>query len=205
MNQTLSRSWQGLRSQWQASRVLRWGLVAIGVMLWSEGLARLDGLTARWQEAAAAARADLAGLQGQRREQHWPARAEEARRLLDAQQRLLWRGPSAGLTEAAFQDWLRGMAGKTGVNLVELQLTRAPALSGGVAASAPAVAGVTLIRAHLVGDLRRVPLLALLNEVGLHERALVLERLVLLTNPQRPLFELDLRAVAALPVDGKGP
>ena len=211
MNAALRQSWQQAVSQWQASRLLRWGVVAILVMLWSEGLVRLDELRERWLQDGRAVQADLARLNTYRQAQPWTARADEARRLVDAQERLLWQAPSAGLTEAAFQDWVRAVAAKSGVSVIELQVTRltsAPALPA-APASAPGAAlpaGVATLRAHLVGDLRRLPLLSMLNEIGLHERALVVERLMVMPNPQRPLFELDLRApIAVNPAAAKSP
>ena len=200
----MNRLRQGARqalAQLQSSRVLRWGVVAVGVLLWSEGLARLDGYSQRKLDEGRLVRSDVARLQALQREQAWPARLDDARRLLDLQERMLWQAPSAGLAEAALQDWLRSVCAKAGISVKDLQVSRTLAAVAPAAATG-APAELAAMRAHLVGEFRRLPVLGLLQEVALHERRLVVDRLLLMPAAQPPLFELELRAPTALPVAG---
>lgn len=202
MSAALAKALQQAGAQLRASRLLRWGLVLILALLWNEALLRGAELAQQWQQEAETAQGEVARLQSYQREQQWPNRANDARQLLDAQERLLWLAPSAGLAEAAVQDWLRGVAGKARVNVRELQVSRLGVPGAGPPPAAPAASAplpVPVIRAHLVGEFRRMPVLALLNEVAVHERTLVVERLLLLPGLQAPSFELDLRAVVAPP------
>ncbi len=198
----MSRLQQGARealAQLRSSRVLRWGMTAVVVLLWSEGLARLDHYSQQTLDEARQVRGDVARLQALQRERAWPARLDDARRLLDLQERMLWQAPSAGLAEAALQDWLRSVCAKLSVSVKDLQVSRTVAAASPPAApSAPTA--VTAMRAHLVGEFRRLPVLGLLQEVSLHERSLVVDRLLLMPTSQPPLFELDLRAPTALPL-----
>ena len=196
---------QQAKAQLQSSRLLRWGLMAIIGLIWAEGLARVSDQGRRWQDALSLAQGDLARLQALQREQQWPERAAQARRHLDAQERLLWQAPSAGLAEAAMQDWLRTAATKAGLTVKDLQVSRLTPTPVAPASVASGGAGrLPMMRAHLAAEFRRVPTLVLLNEIGGHERALVVERLLLMPAAQPPQFELDVRAVVALP-GGKAP
>jgi len=196
---SLQRSAREALAQLQSSRILRWGLVLVVVLLWSEGLARLDAYSLLKQEEGRQARGEVARLQALQREQAWPARREEARRLLDLQERLLWQAPSAGLAEAALQDWMRGISAKVGVGVKDLQVSRVAAVPK---ALPQARAELGAMRVQLVGEFRRLPVLALLQEVALHERGLVVDRLLLMPASQPPLFELELRAATLLVAPG---
>lgn len=195
----------GLRGQWAANRRLRWGLLAIGAILWVQGLLMLgDGAQALRQQTDSL-REDVDRLQVQARSKAWPGRADDARQQVAALRSMLWQETDIGLAEAAAQDWVRALAAKLGLGIRELAVAR-PGTSAAVAAAASVpqqVAGVQPVRLRLSVDLNRLALLGFLAELAQYERVVVVDRLVLRPVSQPPSAELDLRMLAAVKAEPK--
>jgi hypothetical protein len=197
--------WAGLRGQWVANRRLRWGLLAIGAILWVQGLLMAGDSAQAMRQQAEALREDVDRLQVQARSKAWPGRADDARQQVVALRSMLWQETDVGLAEAAAQDWVRALAAKLGIGIRELAVSRPGTAVGPAAAAsaAPQLAGVQPIRLRLSLDLNRLALMGFLAELAQHERVVVVDRLVLRPVSQPPSAELDLRMLAAVKAEAK--
>ena len=197
--------WAGLRGQWVANRRLRWGLLAIGAILWVQGLLMASDSAQAMRQQTDALREDVDRLQVQARSKAWPSRADDARQQVSALRSMLWQETDIGLAEAAAQDWVRALAAKLGIGIRELAVSRPGTAAGPAAAAsaAPQLAGVQPVRLRLTLDLNRLALMGFLAELAKHERVVVVDRLVLRPVSQPPTAELDLRMLAAVKADSK--
>jgi GNAT superfamily N-acetyltransferase len=188
-----------LRGQLAASAGLRLGLLAIIALVWVYGLLLVsDGVAGRRKDLAALTE-QAERLQPLLRDDHqWPMRADEVRRQLAAMQAMVWAESDLGLTEAAFQDWIRATASRSGLSLRGLTMARAEAVLPAAAHPASAGDGVgpQLVKARLLADFDRVALMGFLSEAARNERAVVVDRLLVRTWTQPPTAEIDLRILA---------
>jgi hypothetical protein len=198
----LQAQWSEMQAQWQASKLLRWGVWGCcGLFLTWVLLVGLDHVDAR--------RADLQTLQAEQQRLRavpsanaWSARATDAANMLAAYSSMAWAEPDLGLSEAAMQDTLRNLTAKLGLSVRELRVTRVEALAttSGAAARRPGPAplpdGHVELRARLVLDLQRGPVMVFLAELARGERSFVVDRLVWRGSAQPPQLELELRALA---------
>lgn len=192
---TRSAGWRGLKEQWRRNLRLQAGVAAIVGLVWLWAcLVGLDEAQRLREQAAADAESalQLRPLLGQTQ---WPARADEAQRLLAAARELQWPATSAGAAEAKLQDELRSWAGKAGVTVVELSILPG---TGGEAAQAP---GGAAVRARLVTDLNRNALMALLAQFQGAQPMVMVDSLKLRPsqNPARAEIELRLQMRPATP------
>ena len=197
--------WAALRGQWVANRRLRWGLLAIGAILWVQGLLMASDSAQAMRQQTEALREDVDRLQVQARSKAWPSRADDARQQVGALRSMLWQETDIGLAEAAAQDWVRALAAKLGIGIRELAVSRTGTAAGPAAAASatPQLAGVQPVRLRLTLDLNRLALMGFLAELAQHERVVVVDRLVLRPVSQPPTAELDLRMLAAVKADSK--
>ena len=133
--------------------------------------------------------------------QAWSARATEASSRVAAYASMAWAEPDLGLSEAALQDSLRLLTARLGVPVRELRVTRVeplavPARSGAASAPLQLPTGHVELRARLVLELQRGPVMVLLAELARSERSLVVDRMVWRGSAQSPQVELELRALA---------
>lgn len=195
----------GLRVQWTANRRLRWGLLAIGAILWVQGLLMLGDSAQAMRQQADSLREDVDRMQVQARSKAWPGRADDARQQVAGLRSMLWQETDIGLAEAAAQDWVRALAAKLGLGIRELAVSR-PGTATAVASAAPApqrLAGVQPVRLRLSVDLNRLALMGFLAEIAQHERVVVVDRMILRPVSQPPTAELDLRMLAAVKAEPK--
>lgn len=197
--------WAGLRGQWLANRRLRWGLLAIGAIVWVQGLLMASDSAQALRQQSEALREDVDRLQVQARSKVWPARADDARQQVGALRSMLWQETEIGLAEAAAQDWVRALAAKMGIGIRELAVSRpgTATASASAASAAPQLVGVQPVRLRLSLDLNRLALMGFLAEIAQHERVVVVDRLVLRPVSQPPTAELDLRMLAAVKAEAK--
>jgi len=186
-NATPRAAWDALRTQWAERRVLRIGVVAIGAIVWLQVLFLVGDRTEALRRDEVSLRDELARVQLLAREKQWPQRAEDARTQLGALRSLLWNEPERGLAEASMQDWIRSTAAKSGLRLREVALVRA------AASSASAAQGVQPVRLRVTADLDRLAVAGFLAELARHERAVLVETLVLRPAVQPPQAEMELR------------
>lgn len=192
-----------LRSQWAGNRRLRWGLLAIGAMLWIQGVLLLDDAAVGLRQQAAALREDVERLQPLARNKVWPGRAEDARQQVGALRSMLWPETDLGVAEAAAQDWLRALANKSRLGIRNLAVSR-PAASGTAASAAPpGAASVQAVRLRMTTELDRPALTAFLAELARNEQVVIVDRLALRTASQPPVAEMDLRLLASLRGEAK--
>ncbi len=206
---TLRTALGAMRSQWAASWRLRagvWLVVAIlAVYAIDLGMAHVDAR----QEELLTADAEVARLRALAAERDWPDRAKEATQLTAALQSMAWAEPNLGLTEAALQDWLRTVSTRLGLKTRELTVVRveeatktatvrADPTKEAVGSTSGLVvpAGHVVLRAHMIFELQRAPLVTFLAECARSERSIVVERLVLRGLSQPPIAEVDVRVLA---------
>jgi hypothetical protein len=111
---------------------------------------------------------------------------------------MVWSESDLGLSEAAFQDWVRTATTKAGLSVRELAVNRAAGAEPSTpprAASAPTPG--TIVKARLSAEFKRLPLAAFLSEVAQSERVVVVDRLLIRTWSQPATVEIDLRILAA--------
>lgn len=194
----IAGQWAVLRSQWSLNARLRIGVCAIVAIVWVYALLLAADHSESLRKDNAALREQVDRLQPLAKERAWGPRADDARQQRQALQSMLWAEGDIGLAEAALQDWLRGTAAKAGLNVRELTLARptagATAVAPGTSAAAQAD-GPQAVKARIVVDLSRLPLLAFLSEVGRNERVIVVDRLMLRTTSQPASAEIDLRVL----------
>jgi hypothetical protein len=189
-----------LRSQWAGNSRLRIGVLAIGAIVWVQGLLMLGDATQAWRQQAASARDEIGRVQPLARDKTWPGRVDDARQQVGALRSMLWQEADLGLAEAAMQDWVRATAGKARLNIRELTASRPPAASPAAgSASVPALPpGVQPVWLRLSGALDRQALLGFMAELVRNEQVTVVDRLVLRPATQPPTAEMDLRMLAAV-------
>lgn len=180
------------REALRANPRLRLWLWLIGFILWAYGLLVLDDhvQAARADYAAAASR--HARAQAVAGDAAWPQRLRAVRALEAQIEGRLWREASAGLAQAAFQDWL-GLAMRganianplVAVSVHDEQLD--PAAQG-------AAAAVWKARARVSGDFAPGGLASFLKTVGEHDKAIIVESLVIKGSTRSPRVELGLVA-----------
>lgn len=85
---------------------LRWGLATIVGVLWLYAVLLLrDGLQEQVQKLDMTAKS-IARLKAQLAQPEWLARMEQVKVLSVQMEGRLWQAPTAGLAQAAFQDWI---------------------------------------------------------------------------------------------------
>lgn len=189
-----------LRRQWQASRLLRVGVLATLALLASEGLFRTAEIGRGWQAQAELLSQRNATLKADLRQQEWSQRRDDARQQLLALRNMLWNEGDPALAQARVQDWLRAMAAKTQLPLRDLSVARqasdeASAGAAGAASAPMPLAGedVQVLRAHLAADFKRLALLMFLAELAASEDVVVVERINIRTAQKPGTVTLDLR------------
>lgn len=190
-----------LREELRRSRLLRLGLLTIAVLLWVDGLLRLQDRADAWRERAAQLLAEQASMQPGA-EAAWRARAEVARQALTAWRDAGWPAQELGLAEAELQDRVRGLAASAALPIRELQ-TRRPEARGSGTEEASVRNQPQSVNLRLVVELNRSGVLALLVELERQPHAVLVDRMVLRTASQPPVAELDLRAPITLPTLGE--
>ena len=191
-------AWAELRAQWQVNSRLRLGVWAIVGIVWIYALLLgSDGVVAV-RTRAQALTSEIDRLQPLMRANPWPARVDDARQHLDALRTMEWaegEGGDLGLTEAALQDWVRATAGKAGLRLREMTLSRAavPAAAGAVSTTLAAELPGQAVKLRITADWGRVELVAFLAEVGRSPSVVVVERLLLRPAATPAGVEIDLR------------
>jgi Type II secretion system (T2SS), protein M subtype b len=195
------RRWvTGLRAQWLASQGLRLGVLTIVALLWVQALLMAGDVIKSWHEREVSLRDDLSRVQALARERAWPQRAEDARGLVNALRSMVWPESDRGVAEASIQDWIRATAAKANLRLREVALIRvAP---GAAPAASATVASTQSVRIRVITELDRLPLAGFLAELARHERAVMVDRLVVRTATQPPMAEMELRMVTAAVTSG---
>ena len=194
---TLLTQWAQARAEWEASARLRaglWAVLGIG-LLWLL-LLLLDACDAASQRILAR-EAELQRLSKAAKGDLWGQRLAQGKEQLAAVEGMLWAEPELGLSEAAFQDWLREVSSRIGLKTRELQVSRVEPAK--MDQKDPLPADTALLRARMVVDLQRAPLFSFLAEIARNERSIVVERLVMRAQAQPPLAEIELRALARRP------
>jgi hypothetical protein len=204
MLKRLADGQEAFRLQLAGNVRLRLGLLFIAVISWIYASLLVADFLAERQKLVASLSEESARLAPLVREQQWPARADEARRQLAALQAMVWVESDIGLAEAKFQDWLRSTAGSSGLVLRDLTLGRgASASTVAATAAAPAASSASsvgaaphVITARLTAELKREALLGFLSELARHDRAVMVDRLMLRMSTQPAGVEIDLRILA---------
>jgi hypothetical protein len=194
---TLRQGLAAAQDEWRGSQRLRLGVWIVLAILWAYGLiAGSDHLAAGWQRVSAA-QAEIDRLRAVSRQVIWPAREDEVRRHAQALEAMLWPARSRGAAEAALLDLLKDRATRAKLLVRELQIAGV----GGVGPAGPPSrevapsAGAQVLRATLVVDFDRLPLLALLSELARNDQVVVVERVQVRTLGSTPRAEIGVRVL----------
>jgi hypothetical protein len=204
----LVESWRLLRVQWWESSRARYGVWLALLFLGLVGVQSLQGWRVAKMGEAEVLAADLARWQAAPELAVWKARVEVGAGRATVVRSMVWRDAEIGLVESALQDWVRGTAGKLGLPVRQIRVTRlepsraAPERTAEQGAASelpgqPLPPGQVALRARVVFELKRGPLMNFLTECARYERAVVVERFSLRLLSQPMTAELDLRVVAA--------
>lgn len=180
-----------LLTEWRSNARLRVGVVLIGVIIvfWLLLLAHDHAATVSRQGDELRSRAEL--LRPFKGQTQWARRAEDVVQLTESAKQLQWTAPSAGAAEARLQDYVRALAGKIGLNVVEISMLPS-ATPTGAAAGSPAQ-GLAL-RLRLVVEFNRQSFMVLLSELQGSVPMLMVERMQIKPAAVPPRAELELRA-----------
>jgi hypothetical protein len=204
----LGQAWRLLRVQWWESPRARYGVWLAVLLLGLVGVQSLQ----EWRQAKVGEgellTAELARWQAAPSLEVWKAREEEVSGRAAVVRAMVWRDAEIGLVESALQDWVRGTASKLGLPVRQIRVTRleplrsapergAEPVSAGDTPTEPLPPSHVALRARVVFELKRGPLMNFLTECARNERAVVVERLSLRLLSQPMTAELDLRVVAA--------
>lgn len=102
---------------------LRWGVVLIIGIFWLyANLLLRETLQEQEQQHRAAAQSILR-LRAQLAQPEWIARVMPAKNMVVQLEERLWQAPTAGLAQAAFQDWLNAATTQTGILRPQITVT----------------------------------------------------------------------------------
>ncbi len=197
LSSSLLTQWAQARAEWESSARLRIGLWSmLGIALLWLLLVLLDAGDASAQRILSR-EAELQRLTKAAKGDLWGQRLAQGKEQLAALESMVWSEPELGLSEAAFQDWLREVSTRLGLKARELQVSRVEPAK--LDQKDPLPPGTTLLRARLVVDLQRAALFSFLAEVARNERSIVVERLIIRGQSQPAVAEIELRALARRP------
>lgn len=189
----LRAQWAQLKLQWEESTLLRlggWAVVTLlAAYLLLTGFDAADDQRERGRQLAA----ELKRQQALSREGDWAQREQELAGLKAAYDAGVWSDSELSLTEARFQDWLRNATQRLGLKVREITLVRA---EPGAKAPEAVPAGYVVLRARLVLEVQRTPLLTLLAEMARQEQRIIVERLAMRGMLAPAVAEMDLRILA---------
>lgn len=109
-------------SQARSNPRVGYGLCAIVIITLMTGLLYFDDLVESDQQAVMGLQHQQARLEALSREHDWANRHRMAEALSAQLQSRLWEAETDGLARAGFQDWLRGLAAKSGLNRVDVHV-----------------------------------------------------------------------------------
>ena len=111
---------------------LKWLLVASLFVLYLGLILYLSGQSSDAANRYQQSQSRLAQIKIQSEETRWPERAASARDLVAQLEKRLWTGETPGLAEAGFERWIRQTFEQYGVDVRQVQLTRAPPADRGI-------------------------------------------------------------------------
>jgi len=183
---------QELRAQLADNARLRLALWAVFAILWIYALlVAMDQLPAE-RAAVESQRAELARLRSIESEAVWQGRLRDAQQLTAAAEALTWTELKPGLAQAEVQDWLRQVASKAGLSVRDVRLASDDNAATGTTRGAMADSR-DLVRLRLQLEFNPLSLVAFLNELGVAERGVSVERMQLKAWAKPPQAELDIR------------
>lgn len=182
---------------------LRWGVALIVGLFWLYGILLLqEDLDERNRQRIAVAQTN-ARMQAQAAQPEWTTRHIPAKTLTVQLESQLWRAPTPGLAQAAFQDWLNTTLQQAGVAKLQVTVTvmqdgpgpspRADSEPMGQPGPAATPEDLWKIRAKINFEAPHPMLLAALSRIETHEKKIVVSALNIRTEqPPVPRVELEL-------------
>jgi hypothetical protein len=191
-----------LVADWQARPTLRYGVLAIGAVLWLYGLLVASDAVRERDAAIQREARQIARMERDAQETVWVERATEAKALLSRQGVTVPEVETLGLAQAGLQDWLTGKARDAGLAGATITVTSGVE-GGGTArdASRPAASAkpeqtvdiTWLIRAQMRAEFRPLPMYEFLNLMHTADRRVWIENLTIRMQPT-PRAELQIVA-----------
>ena len=169
-------------SEFRSNPRLRWGTWVLVAILWLYGNLLLRDLADARAHEYRALGARIARAQAAAKQAEWLTRVAPARSLQLSAEGRLWRATTAGLAQAALQDWLNQAAQQAGLNKAQIVVGTAEDVlvaDKSAAAAAPHAAGSGLwkVSAKLAFDFHPKSLYALMQRVAEHDKQIVVEAL----------------------------
>lgn len=183
--------WQDARRQYAETPRLRMALWAVLAIFWIYGLILAGDALPQWRAGLETRRLEVERLQNMEPAAVWEERGRDAQQLLKGVQALSWAEARPGLAQAEVQDWLRALAGKTGLVVRELRLASAES-SAAVGGKAPSPKAPDKVRVRLSVEVTPQALVVFLAELGQAERGAFVERLQLKSWTKPAVAELDI-------------
>lgn len=192
-----SRAADSAVSEFRSNPRLRWGTWAILGILWLYGnLLLRDVVDAKAAEYRALSN-KIARAQSTAAQAEWLSRVDSVRSLKLNEEGRLWRASTAGLAQAAFQDWLRQTAQQADVAKMQISVGAAedaPAsYPAATAAGAATSSGLWKVSAKLSLDFNPKTFYPLMSRIARHDKQVVVESLNV---RGAPTLKLDLMLVA---------
>ena len=197
-----------LLSQLRANPRLRWGIALIVGIFWLYGVLVLREQVQEQTQQYRSASLALARLQAQRAQADWPARLAPAKVMAVQLESKLWQAPTAGLAQAAFQDWINLNIVKAGVANPQISVTlvedAVPSSASGSTSNnaassnpdnaiAPTPSDLWKIKAKINIDLGLMSVNDLINKIESDDKKIVVSTFSTRTEPL-PRAELELLA-----------
>lgn len=178
-----SRTANSVLSEFKTNSRLRWGIWIVLAILWLYGNLLLRDLVDARAEEYRALGNRIARVQATAAQTEWLSRVEPARSLQINAESRLWHASTAGLAQAAFQDWLNFAVQQAGpakpqVNVgVAEETTAADKSTTSAALKETAVAGLWKVSAKLSFDFNPQTFYALMYRISGHDKQIVVESL----------------------------
>ncbi len=202
--------WTNLILHLQGNPRLRWWLALIVGVMGLYGVLLLQDARQIAQRQYDALAQGIARLEAQSRQTEWLARMAPAKAVAVQLEGRLWQAPTAGLAQAALQDWLsaalvdakatRPLISVTVLDEIATGSADGSAGSSGQPNLSPAAGGASptppdlwKIKAKLGFDYTAPTLLALLNRIENHDKELIVDVLAV---RKEPLAHVELEVIA---------
>lgn len=169
---------------------MRWGLWLIFGILWLYAVLLLRDLVSEQTEQYANIAKKVARLQAEVQQQAWQDRVEPAKILRVQMESRLWQASTAGLAQAAFQDWLNQIFLQAAVSRPTITLSaldeKTPEKTDevektGTTAAVPV--DLWKVKAKLEFDFNPPAFLSLMTLIGGHDKKTVIESLIIRKEP----------------------
>lgn len=181
-----------LTDQWKSSLILRLGTLGIIVVLVLNGILDLrqaiDDQIKRQQQLIG----QIAKSQRYANDKDWPILAEKTNLTLVELESRLWRSPTAGLAQAALNDWLTGTIKTAGLTKAQIDITQ------DTRQNKESADNITRVGARMTFEFTPATLAGWLGAVEQNSKQIIIERLLV---RRQPIPRVEAQIVAPFRID----